>query len=316
MSEGGEGGVAEAPTERVTRCGYVALIGPPNVGKSTLLNAMVGEKLAAVTSKAQTTWRGLRGLRTVGCTQMILMDTPGLLKESHLLHRALSRGVERAIEEADVIALVVDPSRPEGARRPELLRSVLAGVGKAVIGVVNKVDAAPSRRVTEEESWLLEQFQGPVVKVSARSGSGLEELLERLELELPRGPFLYPSDELATDPTRVFVVELIREVIFEQFDQEIPYSVMPVIEEFRSESERTYIGVMLHVERESQKGILVGRGGGAIRRLGTEARGRIEGFLGTSVYLDLWVKVLGNWRKKAKEVRRFGFELPQGAGEK
>lgn len=293
------------------RSGYVALVGPPNAGKSALMNALVGEKLAAVTPKAQTTWRGLTGIRTESGRQMIFLDTPGVLEETYVLHRALTRSIERAVHDADVVVVVLDPTRGSEARRGALLGSALEAVDGPAACAVNKVDAASEERVAQEEEWARGQWGCPTFRVSAEKGMGLEELLAWVGDQLPEGPYLYPEDDVAAEPVRAFVVEIIREVVFEQFGQEVPYAVMPSIEEYREEPTRTYIAVTLHVERESQKGIVVGRGGRAIRGLGTEARARIEAFLGTSVYLDVWVKVLVNWRKKAKQVRRFGFELPQ-----
>ncbi len=150
--------------------------------------------------------------------------------------------------------------------------------------------------------------------MSATSGLGVDRLLEAVEAELPPGPFLYPEDEIATDSVRFFVAEIVRGVIFEQFREEIPYSSFCAVEEFREGGRRTYIHVIVYVERKSQKGILVGEGGGAIRELGTRARERIEAFLGTPVYLDLWVKILPGWRRKRQHLRALGFNLPDDDG--
>ena len=314
MLKGRMNGSLEGGEARTTQCGYVALLGAPNVGKSTLMNALVGHKLAAVTPKAQTTWHTLTGIRTEGERQVIFLDTPGVLTEAYTLHEAFTRSIERARQDADVLLVVLDPTRSSGDRRGDMLLELVKGADRPTVVAVNKADQASAARVADEEEWARQHVGGPVVQLSAVSGAGLEELLEAIVTVLPKGPFLYPSDDVAAEPVRTFVIELIREVIFERFSQEVPYAVMPVIDEFREDGDPIYIGVTLYVERESQKEILIGRGGGAIRGLGTEARHRIEALVGTSVYLDLWVKVLPNWRRKARQVRRLGFELPSASG--
>ena len=289
----------------------MTLLGAPNVGKSTLLNALVGEDLSIVTPKAQTTWHRVTGIRTSRDHQLIFLDTPGILAPQGLLHRSLLLSAEGAAEEADVNVVLCDPLRPLSEDGRGLLVQVLDRGSRARIGIVNKVDTADSEAVEAERRWLETLPVGSVHLVSARQGIGLDALLQDLERSLPLGPFLYPEDEIASAPERFFVAELVRQGIFEQFHQEIPYASICSVEEFRDSGERTYIQVTIYVERSSQKGILIGDAGQAIRKLGTSARERIEHFLERPVYLDLWVKVLPGWRRKPEQLRRLGLPVPQ-----
>jgi GTPase len=296
-----------------THCGYVALIGAPNAGKSTLLNRLVGETLSIVTPKAQTTWRRITGIRTTDRHQSIFLDTPGVLTPRDLLHRSFLQSAREAAAEADLLLLVTDPTLPLSHHERDRLVEV-AEEGRAPrIGVVNKVDIARRDAVETEQAWLESAVDGEVHLVSAATGDGIDSLSQAIETALPAGPFLYPSDEIATEPVRFFVAEMVRQVIFEEFREEIPYSTFCEVEEFREGGKRTYVNVVIYVERRSQKGILVGDGGRAIRNLGTLARKRIETFLEEPVYLDLWVKVLPGWRRKSKELRRLGFPIPRDA---
>lgn len=294
-----------------SRCGYITLLGAPNVGKSTLLNALVGQELSIVSSKRQTTWQRVTGILTSGSNQLIFLDTPGIVVPEGLLHRSLLRSVKDAVREADIIVIVLDSRMPLSLTERERLSEMLSQAGAPRIGVVNKVDAAKPRAVEAERSWLQGQGILDVHLVSARSGTGLAGLLEELSHQLPLGPFLYPEDEVASAPERFFVAEIVRQAIFEQFHEELPYSSICKVEEFRRGGERSYVQVTVYVERPSQKGILIGEGGQAVRRLGIAARRRMEHFLERPVYLDLWVKVLPNWRNKPEQLRRLGLPVPQ-----
>jgi len=293
-----------------TRTGYVALVGRPNAGKSTLLNRLVGEHLSIVTAKAQTTWQRVTALLTVGSDQLVFLDTPGILEARDLLQRSMLAAALEALAEADVVLLVIDGTRAPTNRDAERILGALADLRAPMHVAINKLDAAEAAVVAAWEAWIAEHLSCPVHPISALDGTGTEGLLDALRGALPEGPFLYPEDEIATDPVRFFVAEMVRETIFEHFQQEIPYSVFCQVEEFRETQEPLYIQMNVFVERKSHKGMLIGKGGSAIRRLGEDSRRKIEHFLGRSVYLDLWVKPLKAWRKNRAYLGQLGFRLP------
>ena len=291
-----------------TRAGFVVLVGLPNVGKSTLLNALVGEHLSIATSKAQTTWQRVAGIRTAESVQMIFLDTPGLVSSHQLFHRSMAIETERAVAEADVIVGVLDGGARMSPEGRKVLRDLLARVGRPAAIAVNKADLrrfdpASARRLARD-------LDLPLHIVSARTGAGLEPLLAFVASQLPKGPFLYPDDHLASAPARFFVQEFIRETVFEHYRQEIPYAVAVRIEEFREAEDPVYIAASLHVEHKSQKGVLIGKGGTGIKSLGAAARAKIEHLLGRRVYLDLWVKVSHGWRRRRKGLAMFGYVVP------
>jgi GTP-binding protein Era len=298
---------AEAPP--ATRSGYVALVGRPNAGKSTLLNRLVGEHLSIVTPKAQTTWQRVTGIRTEGSTQLIFLDTPGLLEPRDLLQRAMLGAALEALAEADVVMLVVDATEPPAAD-DERISSLLESSSAPVHVALNKIEAAPPQSAAAWEAWARTRIAATMHRVSAKDGTGVEALLAAVSEALPEGPFLYPADEIASDPVRFFAAELVRETIFEQYHQEVPYAVFCQVAEFREDQDPVYIHVDIYVERKSQKAILVGKGGSAIKALGSASRAKIEHFLGRRVYVDLWVKPLESWRKSRAHLGRLGFRLP------
>ena len=293
-----------------TRAGYVTLAGMPNAGKSTLLNQLVGEHLSIVTPKAQTTWQRVTGILTEGATQLIFLDTPGLLEPRDLMGRTMLEAAREALEEADVVLLVVDSTRPPSETDAQRITAALEGVRAPVHVAINKVDVAPRESVEAWERWIGEHLDASTHRISASKGEGTDTLLAAVQADLPEAPFLYPEDDIASDPVRFFVAELVRETIFEQYEQEIPYSVFCHVEEFRESQDPVYIHVDVYVERKSQKGILIGKGGAAIKALGAAARAKIEHFIGRRVYLDLWVKPLESWRKNRSHLGRLGFRLP------
>jgi GTPase len=294
-----------------TRSGYVALVGRPNAGKSTLLNRLVGEHLSIVTAKAQTTWQRVTGIRTEGDVQMVFLDTPGLLEARDLLQRAMLVAALEALSEADVALLVVDAGQAPSADDAEGILSALADLRAPLFVALNKADVAAPEVMASWEAWIRERLPDATLhRVSAQDGFGVDDLIGDVAAALPEGPFLYPEDEIASDPVRFFVAELVRESIFEQYHQEIPYSVYCQVAEMREHQDPVYIHVDVFVERKSQKGILIGKGGAAVRELGSASRAKIEHFLGRRVYLDLWVKPLESWRKSRAHLGRFGFRLP------
>jgi GTP-binding protein Era len=282
----------------------------PNAGKSTLLNRLVGEHLSNVTPKAQTTWQRVTGILTEGSSQLIFHDTPGLLEARDLMSRTMLGAATEALAEADVVLLVVDTMHPPSRLDAARIGEALAGIRVPIHVALNKVDCAPADAVVRWEEWIASHLEARVHRISAKEGEGTDALVETVAADLPEGAFLYPDDEIASDPVRFFVAELVRETVFEQYEQEIPYCTFCHVEEFRENQDPIYIHVDVFVERKSQKGILIGRHGAAIKALGAAARAKIEHFLGRHVYLELWVKPLDSWRKSRAHLGRLGFRLP------
>jgi len=282
----------------MTRCGAIVLAGRPNVGKSTLLNALVGEHLAIVSPKPQSTRLPVIGLLTNDDTQYIFTDSPGLLEPEYRLHEAMRAAALRAIAGADVVAYL--HPLPEFPAPPlTSLVQVPALARIPIVTVYTKADLVPAR--------ARPPVQGPVVMISASEKEGLDALLTVLRERLPEGPFHYDPEELATQPMRFFAAEFIREAAFEQLHEELPYSVASEIDEFREGAEPVYIRAVLYVERDSQKGIVIGEGGRTIKALGAAARAKIETLLGQRVFLDLHVKVLPKWRRNEPALKRLGY---------
>ena len=287
------------------KAGIITVVGKPNAGKSTLLNRIVGEKLSIVSAKPQSTRNRIVGIHTTGDVQMILLDTPGLLNPKYALQETMRRAALSAIHEADVILYLVDGTEGSVPTLMDVAR-LDRPVTAPVIVAINKVDA-----LTRGQRESLAELQPDALFISATTGDGVEPLLARLSALLPDSAFLYPDDEISTQTVRFFASELVRETALEQLDDEVPYSVACEIEEFRESQSPVYIRAVLHVERDSQKQILIGAGGQRVRAIGQTARQKIEAFLGSRVYLDLWVKVLPNWRRNTHALQRFGYSLPE-----
>jgi GTP-binding protein Era len=290
------------------RAGFVAIVGLPNVGKSTLLNAFLGERLAAVTPRAQTTQRRLLGIHSDETSQAVFIDTPGLLEPRYTLHRSMREEALSALEDADLVLAVADAGfEPSLDWADGFARSIRV----PKILCLNKIDRAEASGGEALRARFAGGWDG-VYATCASTGEGVPELLEALSARLPESPPLYPVDELSDAPVRHFVAEMIRETCLEELADEVPYAVAVRIEEFRVRKggRPTYIEAVIHVERESQKGIVVGAGGRTIRKLGSRSRRKIERFLGGQVYLRLRVKVLPNWRKKTHHLRVLGFRVP------
>jgi GTP-binding protein Era len=289
------------------RAGIVTVVGKPNVGKSTLLNRIVGQKLSITSPKPQSTRDRVVGIYTGADSQMVILDTPGLLNPGYLLQQAMRSTALRALEEADVIVYLADAT--EG-NPPSLVEAAeLSSPAKApVITVLNKSDAISATRLADIATAASEN----VVSISALTGDGIPELMARIAEKLPESPFLYPEDDISTQPIRFFVAEMVRETVLEQLHDEVPYAVAVQIEEFREGSSPLYIRAVIYVERDSQKAIIIGSKGAQIKSIGEAARKKVEAFLGSKVYLDLWVKVLANWRKNPGSLSRFGYQLATG----
>ena len=276
------------------------LAGRPNVGKSSLLNALVGEHLAIVSPKPQSTRLPVVGLLTRDDTQYIFTDSPGLLEPEYQLHVAMRAAALRVIDDAEVIAYL--HPLPESPAPPLTQVAKLDRPPKApIVTVYTKADLAPT------STNLHQPPPTSTVVVSAVTGAGLEQLLAALRGHLPESPFHYDPEEMATQPTRFFAAEFIREAAFELLHEELPYSVAVEIDEFREGTEPLYIRAVVYVERASQKGMVIGDGGRTIKALGQAARAKVETLLGAPVFLDLHVKVLPKWRRRDASLKRLGY---------
>lgn len=289
----------------MTRAGIVTLVGKPNAGKSTLLNRLIGQKLSIVSPKPQSTRDRVVGILTRDDAQMVLLDTPGLLDPQYDLQRAMRAVSLAAIDDADVILHLIDATEPtlQSLGSEAKLRSQPRA---EVITAFNKTD-----RLSASSLQNLRNEHPGARFISAANGDGVGLLLTRLAESLPDSPFLYPPEDISTQQVRYFAGELVRETALEQLDDEVPYSVAVGIEEFREDRTPVYIRAVVYVERESQKRIFVGSGGTKIREIGRAARLKIEALVGSPVYLDLWVKVLPNWRKTPTALSRLGYNVPQ-----
>ncbi|HTL05974.1 MAG TPA: GTPase Era [Gemmatimonadales bacterium] len=285
------------------RSGHIALAGRPNVGKSSLLNTLVGEHLALVSRKAQATRLPVVGLRTEGDVQYVFHDLPGLLDPEYALQARMRALAIEGIARADLI-LQLHPA-PE-APAPEFWTSIgpadRPSARPPVLIVYTKSDLIPSSSLSS-----LSAASPASIPVSATTGSGMAELLAAIAERLPEREFAYPEDELGTQPLRFFAVEFLREAAFEQLEDELPYAFTAEIEEFRETTDPVYIRASLFVERDSQKGILIGEGGRTLKAIGKHARERLEQLIGSRVFLETWVKVLPKWRRDPAQLRRFGF---------
>jgi GTP-binding protein Era len=291
------------------KAGILTVVGKPNAGKSTLLNRIVGEKLSIVSPKAQSTRDRIVGIHTAGDIQLVILDTPGLLQPKYALQKAMRAAALAALADADVVLYLIDGTDPELAPFADVAR-LDTPLRAPLLTAINKSDqlsASDRRRLSEQLP--------DAVFISAVTGDGVDALVARVGALLPESPFLYPEDDMSTQTVRFFAGELIRETALEQLEDEVPYSVACEIEEFREAQSPVYIRAVLHVERESQKGILVGAGGQRVRAIGRVARQKIEALVGGPVYLDLWVKVLPNWRRNARSLQRFGYKVPEEKSE-
>lgn len=295
-------------TNKQFRSGHVALVGRPNVGKSTLLNALVGEKLSIVTAKPHTTRHVIRGVLNRPSGQAIFIDTPGFSRDSRrVLHRLMARALRQTQEDADLIVLVTEANRPID-QDAELMREVLAASVPAIL-VINKIDRLKSRDQLLPRLQELQQFPFlEFVPISARSGSNLDALEQAIMRHLPEGPALYPVD-FRTDKSKVFrAAEIIREKLMNGLHQEIPYGLAVEIETLQEDGDRLLVHAVIWVERESHKRIVIGSQGSVLKRVGQEARTELNPLFDTRVHLELWVKVREHWSDNAEALRRLGYD--------
>lgn len=287
------------------KAGFVTIIGKPNAGKSTLLNALLGQSLSAVTHKAQTTRHRIKGILNNENYQVVFSDTPGIMKPAHKLHERMMDSVGSSFEDADLVILVAEAGDESPGDEVELY---LKKVSSPMIIVINKIDLSSQPEVAAMISSWKERFRdSEVVPISAKENFNIGPLLDLMVEKLPEAPPFYEKEDLSDRNMRFFVSEIIRKNILEQFKKEVPYSCEVTVVDYKEKEQIDHIRCEIAVDRESQKGILLGRKGEAIRRLGTSSRKEIEQLTGKKVYLDLTVKVKGDWRNDPGQLDRFGY---------
>jgi len=289
------------------RAGFVNIIGNPNVGKSTLMNALVGEKLSIVTAKAQTTRHRIMGIVNGEDYQIVYSDTPGILKPNYRLQQSMMNFVDTAIGDADIILYVTDVVE-KSDKNSEYI-SKLSRIDCPVILVINKIDISNQQQVMELMAWWKQQLPNAVIfPASAQEKFNLENIYEAIVSNLPKAPAWFDKDTFTDKNMRFFASEIIREKIFLNYSQEIPYSCEVVVEQFKEGAERYDISAVIYVMRDSQKGIIIGKGGASLKKVGTQARIDMEDFFQKKIFLSLYVKVDEDWRENKRELRKFGYE--------
>ena len=289
------------------KSGFVNIIGNPNVGKSTLMNALVGEKLSIITSKAQTTRHRIMGIVSSEDFQIVYSDTPGILKPSYKLQESMMKFVTGAVADADVILYVTDTVE-RGERSAEIIDRIRQS-GVPAIVVINKIDlTTPEALEALVDKWQGELPEARIVPASAKENFNIEGLFKTILDLLPEGPAFYPKDTLTDKTLRFFASEIIREKILRNYDKEIPYCCEIAIEAYKEEPTIDRISAVIYVARDSQKGILIGHKGEKLKKVGQQAREDMEQFLGKKVFLQLYVKVNENWRDNERQLKRFGYE--------
>ncbi|MBQ4507899.1 MAG: GTPase Era [Paludibacteraceae bacterium] len=293
------------------RAGFVNIVGNPNVGKSTLMNALVGERLSIITSKAQTTRHRIMGIVNGEDFQIVYSDTPGVLKPNYRLQEQMLEFSRSALVDADVLLYVTDvQDSPD--RNADFLEKVrrMSASGTRVFLIINKIDLTTQQTLEQlVQYWQKLLPEAAVRPISAREKFGVDALMEEIKDALPECPPFFDKDQLTDRPARFFVDEIIREKILLNYDKEIPYSVEVEVETFREEDALIRISAVIYVERESQKGIIIGRAGAALKKVGTMARRDIEAFFGKQVFLQLFVKVDKDWRSSRTRLRHYGYDL-------
>ncbi|WP_417856229.1 GTPase Era [Xanthomarina gelatinilytica] len=288
------------------KAGFVNIIGNPNVGKSTLMNAFVGEKLSIITSKAQTTRHRILGIVNGEDFQMILSDTPGIIKPAYQLQESMMDFVKSAFDDADVLIYMVEIGEKE--LKDETFFNKITNSKIPVLLLLNKIDKSNQEQLEEQvQSWATKVPNAEIYAISALEGFQVQEVFNRIVELLPESPPFYPKDQLTDKPERFFVNETIREKILLHYKKEIPYAVEIDTEEFFEEENIIRMRSVIMVERETQKGIIIGHKGVALKRVGMEARKDLEKFFGKQVHLELYVKVNKNWRNDQKQLKRFGY---------
>ncbi|GGA32427.1 GTPase Era [Psychrobacillus lasiicapitis] len=293
------------------KSGFISIIGRPNVGKSTFLNRVIGQKIAIMSDKPQTTRNKVQGVLTLDESQMIFIDTPGIHKPKHKLGDFMLKVAKNTLREVDAILFMVNATEPRG-KGDEFIIDMLENNDTPVFLVINKIDQVhPDELISIIESYKDKYDFAEIVPISALQGNNVERLLETIQTYLPEGPQYYPADQVTDHPERFIISELIREKVLHLTREEIPHSIAVVIDKIKKEedTEKDMIRVMatIIVERDSQKGIVIGKRGALLKEVGTRARHDIEMLLGTKVFLELWVKVQKDWRNKSTHLRDYGF---------
>ena len=291
-----------------TRAAMITICGRPNVGKSTLTNALVGEKIAIVSNKPQTTRNRITAIVSRGNTQFVLMDTPGFHKPRTRLGDYMVNVVKESVADVDAVLLLVEPVAAIGPQEEELIQR-LKTTGAPAILVINKIDTVDKTRLLSVMALYAQAFDfDAVIPVSAKTGEGLEELMDEMEKYAVEGPHLFPDDMITDQPERQICAELVREKLLQCLDKEIPHGTAVEVTKF-SERDNGIIDleVTIYCEKDSHKGIIIGKKGAMLKKIGELARRDIEAFMGTKVYLQTWVKVKENWRDSLAQLRNFGF---------
>ncbi len=288
------------------KAGFVNIVGSPNVGKSTLMNQLVGEQLSIITSKAQTTRHRIMGIVNDDDYQIVYSDTPGVLDPQYKLQEGMMRFVQMALQDADILLVVTDVFETDMAH-PETLEKI-AAMEVPTFVLINKIDLAEQAEVERRiEDWKKRIPRAIIAPISALHNFNVDKLLEHIVAQLPESPPFFPKDELTDKPMRFFISEIIREKILRHYKKEIPYSCEVIVTEYKDEPDIVRIRSEIIVARDSQKGILIGHQGKALKRVGTEARKDIQSFIEKKVFLELYVRVDKNWRNDESKLKRFGY---------
>ncbi|MDY0408471.1 GTPase Era [Virgibacillus soli] len=294
------------------KSGFISIIGRPNVGKSTFLNHVIGQKIAIMSDKPQTTRNKIQGVYTTNEAQFVFIDTPGIHKPKHRLGDFMVKIAENTLNEVDAILFMINAQEGYG-RGDQFIMDLLQTVKKPVLLIINKIDSVHP----DDLLPLIDQYKdkypfAEIVPISALQGNNVTHLLEVIKNYLPTGPQYYPKDQVTDHPERFIITELIREKVLELTHEEIPHSIAVVLDEMKQrDDDKIYIQASIIAERKSQKGILIGKQGSMLKKIGTSARKDIEALLGTKIYLDLWVKIQKDWRNKQKQLDEFGFRLDE-----
>jgi GTPase len=294
-------------TENTHKAGFVNIIGKPNVGKSTLMNVLIGERLSIISSKAQTTRHRIMGLINDENYQIVFSDTPGMLKPKYELHKSMMSFVHMSLEDADVILFVTDLY--ESDEEIEDVIEKINNSGVPILLVINKIDLSKEGQLEAVTAYWTQRIKADtVIPISATESFNTERILQEILDRLPFHEPFYDKDELTDKPERFFASEIIREKIFINYKKEIPYSTEVSIEDFFEEENIIRIRAVIYVERDSQKGIIIGEGGKALKRVGTQARHEMEKFFDKKIFLETFVKVEDDWRKDKNKLRKFGYD--------